>query len=330
MNRVRQAVSICWIVVVPLIALTASIAQGASDQERKQLDSAYATARATGDAMLNGDFQKIVDLTHPKVVELLGGREKELAEMRELISQAKAQGFSFTAVNFDKPTKLFQANGRLFTIVPEAVVLRTPDGKSMTQPSYLLAISEDDAKSWKLIDGGTVPPQKLRELMPDLPADLKLPNDVKPAPPTTLTSPDGRIQLRLPDGWVKAGGEPSPTEMWARDQATGATCMVTWADKSNGVNLAKYAQSLKDEAQAAIKDLHSTDPKDERIGGHPAIRYDLTGVAGRVRCGLVLTVMETDTRFAGIFVKSELAQFDEHKAGFAKLAEGLTETAATP
>src|SRR4051812_5753482 len=52
-------------------------------------------ARALGKAFLASDWAKLSDMTHPKVIEMMGGKEKMIGVIEEGMKRLAAQGFSF-------------------------------------------------------------------------------------------------------------------------------------------------------------------------------------------------------------------------------------------
>src|SRR5690349_17467306 len=52
-------------------------------------------AGEVGQAFLSGDYGKVADLTYPKIVEQLGGREKMVATTDAEMKKLKAKGISF-------------------------------------------------------------------------------------------------------------------------------------------------------------------------------------------------------------------------------------------
>src|SRR5690242_6235956 len=60
-------------------------------------------------ATIDGDFAKIADLTHPKVVKLMGGREKMISVLESGIKDMKSKGYAFRSAKVDAPSDLVAA-----------------------------------------------------------------------------------------------------------------------------------------------------------------------------------------------------------------------------
>jgi len=167
--------------VVIALAVYAPIcdAQSESDTDKGLRQLILDQARAMGDATLKGDFEALVDRLYPKVLETLGGRDKALQTMRETLKLMKAKGIEFKDYQFGEPGKIARGKLHLFSVVPETVVLSVPEG-TLTQRSFLLAIRDNAGKDWFFLDGGTQPTDAIKQFVPDLPEDLKLPPRQKP------------------------------------------------------------------------------------------------------------------------------------------------------
>ena len=157
----------------------------AGDQDLSDIDApaalaaAEAQARRVGEALLAGDWNSFADYTHPKVLEKMGGRAKMKATIKAGLEDMKQQGIGFHAVRIGRPDRLFRAKGDLFTIVPQRVVMSTRKAK-LRQDGFLLGISSDNGISWTFIDGAGTKKMDIREIVPHIPDNLKLPHLASP------------------------------------------------------------------------------------------------------------------------------------------------------
>jgi hypothetical protein len=145
----------------------------------KQLLAIKQQADEVGKAVLAEDYFKVVDLTLPKVVELLGGRSKMVETMRAGTKEMKSQGITFHAIKVDPPKEVVKAGPDLIAVVPEVVTMKVPGGK-VHQKSYLLAVSADQGRTWKFLDGAGVAGDNLKQVLPNLPKEVKLPKKEEP------------------------------------------------------------------------------------------------------------------------------------------------------
>lgn len=132
-------------------------------------------------ATMAGDHDKLIDATHPKIVEMLGGREGMKATIITQQKQFEAEGLSFARWSVSEPTALVSSGEKLFAIVPTSVSLKGPL-RTVTQPSYLIGVSSDQGKSWVFLDGAGIGDEKEKvfQVIPEFPRDLKLPGKQQP------------------------------------------------------------------------------------------------------------------------------------------------------
>ena len=72
------------------------------------------TAERTNKALLAADYAAVADLTHPKLVQLMGGRPKLIATIQSAVAQMKSQGITFKSATIENPTDAIAAkNGHL-------------------------------------------------------------------------------------------------------------------------------------------------------------------------------------------------------------------------
>ena len=148
--------------------------------EPKQAEVVKKNAEEISTAVLKGEYSKIVDLTYPKLVEMMGGREKMIMQTEESMKKMKEQGITFSSNRVGQPGEVFTEQGNKFVVVPTTLELKMPKGKLIAK-SYLLGISSDGGQSWTFIDGaGLAQKDKAEKLLPKLPAGLKLPERSKP------------------------------------------------------------------------------------------------------------------------------------------------------
>jgi hypothetical protein len=131
-------------------------------------------------AVVKGDYAKLVDLTYPKVVKLMGGRDKMIAAVTESIKKLKDEGFVIQSVKVGEPSEFLSEAKNTFSIVSTTMEMKSPDGKIIAK-SYLLGISPDDGKTWTFVDGNGLDTEEKRDkVLPKLPDKLKLPEKQDP------------------------------------------------------------------------------------------------------------------------------------------------------
>ena len=172
---------ICLVVGIILLS-SISCAQVKNEvikPEEIKVEEIKAKAEETTNAFINGDYQKFLDLTYPKLVELMGGRAKMISSVEQQMKEMKAQGVEFTSASFGVPKEIVPAGSQLFAIVPYTLKLKTSGGV-LTQQSYLLAISDKDNIKWTFIDVTNLDESKLKMVVPGAIGKITFPKKQPP------------------------------------------------------------------------------------------------------------------------------------------------------
>jgi hypothetical protein len=160
-------------------ALLGSCSESASPQtpeaKASMLATVHASAKRCGAATIEGNFEELLSLTYPAIVEKMGGIQKAA---RLLASGTK--GMKFDSYVVSKPTAIHSKGGYYFVIVPTEMAM-TVRGTAVEGTSFLLGISGDQGRTWTFADGSGIKNPKGREMLPDLPAAMVLP-EVKVVP----------------------------------------------------------------------------------------------------------------------------------------------------
>ena len=161
-----------------LILVIVGVAARAEDESRSAVVKKKAGEIVA--ALEKEEYAKVVDLTYPKVVELMGGREKMIGALEAGMKQLKERGHSFRSVEAGEPGEFLAEGKNTFVVVPTTTEMTVPGGKSIAS-SYFLAISPDGGKTWTFIDGNSLRTAERRKLiLPKLPEKLELPEAKKP------------------------------------------------------------------------------------------------------------------------------------------------------
>ena len=150
-----------------------------------QTDQIRKLAAENSAALTSGNYARLVDLTYPKVVEMIGGRDKMIETLRRGTEDMKAHGSAILGAEVSEPKEVVTAGDKQFAIVPMTTRVQVPDG-ILRSKGFLIAVSADRGKTWTFIDGaGFVREpgkerEKLAQVLPDFPAQLSLPAREQP------------------------------------------------------------------------------------------------------------------------------------------------------
>ena len=134
-------------------------------------------AAEINNALIKGDYGKVADLTHPKVIEMAGGRQKMIAAMEAGTKEMKAKGLEISSCQIGVPSDPVKSESDLFVVVPFELEMKVPGGKAR-QGSFVIGVSGDMGKSWVFVNGD-VDVNQLKQVLPTLPNGLKLPEKQK-------------------------------------------------------------------------------------------------------------------------------------------------------
>src|SRR5688572_33189508 len=99
-------------------------------------------AELTAKALLNDDYETIIKFTYPKVIELVGGRDRMISLIKKGKIEMGQQGISFDKVTIGKPSKALIAGDEIHCLIPQTVYMKVPKGKIKSK-THLLAVSRD-------------------------------------------------------------------------------------------------------------------------------------------------------------------------------------------
>ena len=131
-------------------------------------------------SFIKGDYKNFIKFTYPKVVEMMGGKEKMVTFPEKGIEEMKNEGVSFKSVSVGLTNHKVRAGKEIHTLVSQTIIMAVPGG-TVTANSYLLAISGNDGHSWSFVD--TAPfndVTKLKAVLPHYNPELKIPAKQQP------------------------------------------------------------------------------------------------------------------------------------------------------
>src|SRR4051794_14688310 len=119
-----------WL-AVGLFGLAAGGPARADDAETKKTVKALVEKMQT--ATVKGEYETVIDLTHPRVVEELGGKDRAVTVTRNMMKGLKQKGFEVKSVAVGEPTDAVPGGKDLYVAVPTTAELTSPMGKVVAQ-----------------------------------------------------------------------------------------------------------------------------------------------------------------------------------------------------
>ena len=138
-----------------------------------------AQAQEVNDAFRRRDFARMVNLTYPKLVEGLGGRDKMIAGLAKEMKAMEAEGVFVLSSTTGAPTQIIHVAGSIYAVLPTTLKVKAQDGIFQTEGS-MIGISTDNGTNWTFIDAGGKDRSQLKSLLPDVADKLNLPPEKQP------------------------------------------------------------------------------------------------------------------------------------------------------
>lgn len=136
-------------------------------------------AELTAKSLLQGDYETLLRFTYPKVIEMVGGRERMISLIKKGKVEMGQQGISFETVTIGEPSKTVKAGEEIHCLVPQTIFMKVPKGK-MKSETHLLAVSKDNGNNWFFIDTVNLTMDNVKTVLPNYNSDLKIPTKKQP------------------------------------------------------------------------------------------------------------------------------------------------------
>ena len=169
-RRGAFAVVVLAAILLPLAARGEGAAAAAARKQATEMYQAY----------VRGDLETFVGYMHPKITEMMGGKDKAIETIRKALAASTAQGLTATKATVAPVQQLVEvAPAKLQVVIPADVVMSGKDTE-VHQRSFLLGFSSDGGKTWKFVDSGSGGGDTLRKILPECSPSLKIPARTKP------------------------------------------------------------------------------------------------------------------------------------------------------
>lgn len=145
-----------------------------ADFIQEQTEIVQADASALIEATKSEDIDGILALTHPQVIEFLGGKADAHNTMQQLFKELRSLQMSYdTFEQKGKPT--FYRTDRHDIAIQKMYSICTTPEVSFEQNSALIAMREIGGAKWKYMDYNTETEKAVYKILTELPKKLELP-----------------------------------------------------------------------------------------------------------------------------------------------------------
>jgi len=112
--------------------------------------------------------------TYPQIVKAMGGPDKMAEKVSQVVDEMQSHGIAFKSVTIGNIGDIVKSDVHLYSVVQQILQLSN-NGAIITNSAYLLAISSDNGKRWYFVDTAPFKHQNIKQLFPDYPPGLVIP-----------------------------------------------------------------------------------------------------------------------------------------------------------
>ena len=133
------------------------------------------------DATIKGDFNRVADLTYPKLIEIFGGREALISQAKAAVSEMESQQYRIVSIEVGEPHDIVEVKNEIFAIVPSTMRIKAPGGVLVGE-AFMIAVSKDGGQQWTFVDSSAAKDDDagFKTLFPDAANQLRIPEQKQP------------------------------------------------------------------------------------------------------------------------------------------------------
>ncbi len=120
------------------------------------------------------DVETILNLTHPPIIEAMGGRDKARTALADSLSGIRDTGLGVESFEFSGDPVFASSQDLEFVVVPTKTVFRAGDRRAESG-NFQFGVRQKGQSQWRYIEGSRVNSQTLAQVFPGIPPDLILP-----------------------------------------------------------------------------------------------------------------------------------------------------------
>lgn len=138
-------------------------------------------AMETARAVQMQDYETLISHTYPKVIEIVGGRDKMISILKKGNEELGQQGITFDEFIIGAPSQTVAAGDEIHCLVPQTVFMKkTGEKYRIKSETVLIGISKDEGKHWYFVDAVNLNMKNVKTVLPNYNTDLILPPRKQP------------------------------------------------------------------------------------------------------------------------------------------------------
>jgi hypothetical protein len=124
-------------------------------------------AQKCADALLAGNYETVIGYTHPRIVQLMGGKGPMLDTLKRGTKDMAAKGVAIEKIAISVPLDPKTSDGLLYAMIPETMTIKAPGG-TITKENMMVGLSYDSGKKWVFIDADALTDPATKAALPEL------------------------------------------------------------------------------------------------------------------------------------------------------------------
>jgi hypothetical protein len=151
-----------------------------------------------------------------------------------------------------------------------------------------------------------------------------------PEKATVLTSPDGKFQLTVPDGWIKTTDLHDKADIQAanRSKATFVIVLIeNQDDLAKDMTLDDFTDISRKSLMSKYESPEASALESVSINGNDAKQYELKGTRDAASVDLIVTTVRTPTNYTQILAWTLPSKMHDNKDTLKKVTESFREVA---
>lgn len=158
-----------------LLIFISSISFAQTKEELKGY--ALRDAKLTSEATLNMDFETVLKHTYPKIIEVMGGKEKALELIKTAFDGMKAQGMVFEKAEVKQVSSVVFEEKQYRCYIEGYNQIKMGDMRIKSK-SFLLGIYDEIDKIWYFLEAEKLKNKELTNMiLPNFITSLEIPED---------------------------------------------------------------------------------------------------------------------------------------------------------
>lgn len=125
-------------------------------------------------SLISGNFDRFIDLTHPKAVMKLGGKEKMKQMLEKGQMEMKTDGYELISAPIGTIRDVVKIGSERFVIVEYVLKMKAPNGY-LTRDSFLVGTASINKEDWTFVDGAGLQSSDAKTHFPEFFGKIELP-----------------------------------------------------------------------------------------------------------------------------------------------------------